>query len=139
MVSEVGVRWGEPTRDGECSFCLPPSQCRSFIDGLVEARAGATDGRREGVGRWWKGEERSGNRGRRKGAAGGGLVWFGSRGVAGPTPAPQRPGPWIAALWGGGRAPEPDIGYGHGAARSWRGLQVGANRPARARQPRRCQ
>ena len=52
-VGRAYTRW----RSNECSFCLPPSQCRSFIDGLVEAQAGATDWRREAVGRWWKGEE----------------------------------------------------------------------------------
>lgn len=67
-------------------------------------------------------------------------VWFASRGALAPAPRPRREDqfhePEPCSLWGGGGTRK---GIGQAAMGTvqpdqWRGLQVGASRPARARQ-----
>jgi len=115
---------------------LPPAVPMPQLYRRTGGGAGRSNGREEG-GSWEVVEGRgvvTAEGGREQQEA----VWFGLAHEALPAPRPRRKdlvhGPQPC-----GEAAEPDIGYGHGAARSWRGLQVGANRPARARQPRRCQ
>jgi hypothetical protein len=154
MVSGVGVRWGEPARDAEAMGA--PSTCRR-----PDASALSTDwgeGRRgqdqtEGeVGEVAKAEaegrrvqsgvvKRRQEQDRQEAMKGAGRRRFGlAHEALSPRPHPPRRedqfhGPEPCSLWGEDEGDWSD-GHGHGAAEpdQWRGLQVGASRPARARQ-----
>jgi hypothetical protein len=145
MVSGVGVRWGEPARDAEAMGA--PSTCRrpdasALSTDWGEGRRGqdqteGAEGRRVQSGVVKRRQEQD----RQEAMKGAGRRRFGlAHEALSPRPHPPRRedqfhGPEPCSLWG---EEEGDWsgGHGHGAAEpdQWRGLLVGASRPARARQ-----